>query len=121
MSFTKNWVYDSDGNVVVKTEKGEPHYREQADLIFEQVSTSPKFNKYRIIHASDRAEAEGFFVHDDGINDGVKFVGDVNRIVDKYPDWVIKRIDKRGEGRVYGSTNWRKTDWNGGQKVHGKY
>ncbi len=117
MSFTKNWIYDSDGNVVVKTEKGEPHYREQADLIFEEIDSGvPKKNKYRIIKASAAAEAENFFAHDDGGNNGVKFVSDVNRVADNHPDFVIIRIDKRGEGRVYGSTNWRKTDWKGGKR-----
>lgn len=114
MSFTKNFYYDSDGDVKVSVEKGEPHYREQADLIFEErESDNLKFKTYRVIHASTKAEDEGFYEYDDGDNDGVKHVGDVNRVVEKHPDLVIKRIDLRGEGRVIGSTNWRKTDWDG--------
>ncbi len=114
MSFTKNFYYDNDGNAQVSVAKGEPHYREQADLIFEErESDTKKFKTYRIIHASAEAQGKGFYKHDDGVNDGVKHVGDVNRVADEHPDLVIKRIDLRGEGRVVGSTNWRKTDWEG--------
>ncbi len=112
MSFTKNWYRDVDDDYKrkVDTAQGHPVYRENADIILEEVDSGDlKTNKYRIIRVSSAAEAKGYYKYYDGGNAGVKYVGDVNRLMEDNPDLAIYRIDERGEGRFMKLTEFQYT------------